>query len=113
LGGLSGKPLKDISTQLIEKFYKELNGRDKEKSIIEILVFLSIDFIAIVNENMTFRILNSGEIPIVGVGGVWSGLDAFEKICAGANSVQVYTVLAYKGPSIVHKLKTELTELLK
>lgn len=54
-----------------------------------------------------------GDIPIIGVGGVWSGQDAYEKICAGANSVQVYTVLAYKGPTVVHKVKSELATILK
>ena len=39
--------------------------------------------------------------PIVGVGGVMSGLDAVSKIKAGADVVQIYTGLIYKGPALV------------
>lgn len=54
----------------------------------------------------------SGQIPIIGVGGVFSGQDAFEKILAGASVIQIYTALIYHGPPIVTKIKTELAELL-
>lgn len=53
-----------------------------------------------------------GNIPIIGVGGVFSGQDAFEKILAGATIIQIYTALIYHGPPIVTKIKTELAELL-
>ncbi|MBH2018258.1 quinone-dependent dihydroorotate dehydrogenase [Polaromonas sp.] len=39
--------------------------------------------------------------PIIGVGGVLSGLDAVSKIKAGADVVQIYTGLIYKGPGLV------------
>jgi dihydroorotate dehydrogenase len=78
-GGLSGQPLKDISTELIKKFYKETKG----------------------------------EIKIIGVGGVDSGESAFEKIIAGADAVQLYTGMVYKGPSIVKEIKKELISILK
>jgi len=39
--------------------------------------------------------------PIIGVGGVLSGADAGSKIEAGANVVQIYTGLIYKGPVLV------------
>lgn len=39
--------------------------------------------------------------PIIGVGGVMSGLDAVSKIKAGADVVQIYTGLIYKGPGLV------------
>ena len=39
--------------------------------------------------------------PIIGVGGVLSGGDAAAKIAAGADLVQVYTGLIYKGPPLV------------
>ena len=39
--------------------------------------------------------------PIIGVGGVMSGLDAVSKIAAGADVVQIYTGLIYKGPALV------------
>jgi len=39
--------------------------------------------------------------PIIGVGGIMSGEDAVSKIQAGANVVQIYTGLIYKGPALV------------
>lgn len=52
-------------------------------------------------------------MPIVGVGGVFTGQDAYEKILAGASAVQIYTALIYHGPPVVTKIKTELAELLE
>ena len=77
-GGLSGKPIEEKSTNLINKFYKILNGR----------------------------------IKIIGVGGVDSGKSAYEKFLAGANYVQLYTGMVYRGPNIVNLIKKELKELL-
>jgi dihydroorotate dehydrogenase len=39
--------------------------------------------------------------PIIGVGGILSGDDAVAKIKAGADVVQIYTGLIYKGPALV------------
>ena len=78
-GGLSGLPLKDLSTKLIKKFYRETKGK----------------------------------IQIIGVGGVDSGHAAFEKICAGADAVQLYTGMVYKGPGVVKEMKKELITILK
>ena len=55
----------------------------------------------------------SGNIPIIGVGGISRGQDAYDKIKAGASLVQLYTALAYEGPPIVKKIKRELAALLK
>ena len=52
-------------------------------------------------------------IPIIGVGGIFNGADAYEKIKAGAAAVQIYTALIYEGPGIVLKVKAELANLLK
>lgn len=41
------------------------------------------------------------QMPIIGVGGVMSGEDAQAKITAGANLVQIYTGLIYRGPGLV------------
>ena len=41
-----------------------------------------------------------GALPIIGVGGIFTADDAWEKITAGASLVQVYTALVYEGPSI-------------
>ncbi|EZA49012.1 hypothetical protein DMN91_002334 [Ooceraea biroi] len=54
-----------------------------------------------------------GRIPIIGVGGVFSAADAYDKIKAGASLVQVYTSYIYNGPPIVGKIKKELCEILK
>ena len=42
-----------------------------------------------------------GALPIIGVGGIFSGADACEKIDAGAALVQLYTGLIYRGPALV------------
>ena len=46
-----------------------------------------------------------GEVTIIGVGGVNSGLTAYEKIKAGASLLQLYTGMVYEGPGIVKRLK--------
>ena len=50
---------------------------------------------------------------IIGVGGIFSGADAYEKIKAGASAVQIYTSLIYEGPILVKKVKEELANLLE
>lgn len=55
----------------------------------------------------------SGRIPIIGVGGVTNGQDAFEKIEAGASLIQFYTALIFHGPPVVSTIKIELSEILK
>ena len=42
-----------------------------------------------------------------------SGESAFEKISAGANAVQLYTGMVYKGPGVVKEIKKELISILK
>ncbi len=56
--------------------------------------------------------LTDGAIPLIGVGGVGSGADAYAKIRAGASLVQLYTAMVYEGPGIVARIKRELIELL-
>ena len=58
-----------------------------------------------------FKILN-GRIKIIGVGGVDSGHSAYEKFLAGANYIQLYTGMVFRGPNVVHLIKKELKELL-
>ncbi len=41
------------------------------------------------------------EIPLIGVGGIFSGADTVEKLDAGASLVQVYTGLIYRGPALI------------
>jgi dihydroorotate dehydrogenase len=51
------------------------------------------------------------QFPIVGVGGILSGYDAVSKIEAGADVVQIYTGLIYKGPALVHEVAKALRQL--
>jgi dihydroorotate dehydrogenase len=67
LGGLSGKPLREKSTDVIRTLARALDGA----------------------------------LPIIGVGGIFSGADACDKIDAGAALVQLYTGLIYRGPALV------------
>lgn len=54
-----------------------------------------------------------GKVPIIGVGGVFTGQDAYDKILAGASAVQIYTAFIYHGPPVVSKIKQELAQLLE
>ena len=54
-----------------------------------------------------------GQIPIIGVGGISNGQDAYEKIKLGASLVQLYSALVYDGFYLVEKIKKELNDLLK
>lgn len=78
VGGLSGRPLTQRSTELIRQAYQ----------------------------------LTAGKVPIVGVGGIFTPEDAYAKIRAGANLVEVYSGLIYEGPSMVQRINTGLAELL-
>lgn len=77
-GGLSGRPLFSLSTEVLKTMYR----------------------------------LTGGKIPIVGVGGVSSGADAYAKIRAGASLVQLYTALVFEGPALVRRIKRELAQAL-
>ena len=54
----------------------------------------------------------AGPLPIVGVGGIFSGADAWRKILAGASLVQVYTGFVYEGPSLPRRINEDLLALL-
>jgi len=53
------------------------------------------------------------DVPVVGVGGVFTAEDAYRKIRAGAHVVQLYTGLVYRGPSIAHDVNEGLLELIE
>jgi dihydroorotate dehydrogenase len=78
-GGLSGRPLRQRSTEVVRYLYRRAQGR----------------------------------IPIIGVGGIFSADDAYEKICAGASLVQLYTGLIYRGPSLPRHINAGLVRLLQ
>ncbi|MEP6824253.1 MAG: quinone-dependent dihydroorotate dehydrogenase, partial [Ramlibacter sp.] len=48
------------------------------------------------------------DCPIIGVGGILSGADAVSKIQAGADVVQIYTGLIYRGPDLVREVAQAL-----
>lgn len=79
IGGLSGAPLKALSTQVIGQMHK----------------------------------LTKGQVPIIGVGGIECGQDAYDKILAGASAIQIYSSMIYQGPPVVNKIKSELSALLE
>ena len=57
--------------------------------------------------------LTNGQIPLIGVGGVSNGNQCYEKIKSGANLIQLYSALVFKGPKIIFKIKNELVDLMK
>lgn len=77
-GGLSGRPLRFRSTEVVSAIYKYAKG----------------------------------EMPIIGVGGIFSAEDAFEKFAAGASLVQAYTGFVYGGPSFARQVNEGLVDLL-
>jgi len=77
-GGISGRPVRELSTRLIRYIYKKTNGR----------------------------------YVIIGVGGIFTAKDAYEKIKAGASLVEVITGLIYGGPTVIKKINKGLVKLL-
>lgn len=73
-GGLSGRPLKEMSTEVIKKLYNHLQGK----------------------------------IPIIGAGGIESSSDAWDKMVAGADLVQIYSGLIYEGPGLIRRINRGL-----
>ena len=57
--------------------------------------------------------ITRGRMPLVGVGGIFSAQDAYDKLRAGANLVEVYSALIYRGPGLVRELNRGLAALLE
>ncbi|MEX2311477.1 MAG: quinone-dependent dihydroorotate dehydrogenase [Rhodospirillales bacterium] len=55
----------------------------------------------------------SGKVPLIGVGGICSGADAYDKIRAGASLVQVYSGMVFEGPALPGRICRALAGLLK
>ena len=60
-----------------------------------------------------FYKLTEGRLPLIGVGGVASGADAYAKIRAGASLVQLYTALVFEGPGLADAINRDLAALLE
>ncbi len=56
--------------------------------------------------------LTKGRLPIIGVGGIFTAADAWEKICAGASLVQLYTGFIYQGWGVARDINNGLAEIL-
>ena len=78
-GGLSGKPLRARSTEVIRHIFNQTRGR----------------------------------LPVIGVGGIFTAEDAWEKIAAGASLLQIYTALVYEGPALPKRIVTGLIQRMK
>ncbi|HEX3548746.1 MAG TPA: quinone-dependent dihydroorotate dehydrogenase [Candidatus Elarobacter sp.] len=57
--------------------------------------------------------LTAGAVPVIAVGGIASGADAYAMLRAGASAVQLYTGLIYRGLTLVETIKRELAGLLR
>ena len=64
----------------------------------------------------TIRILYRelrGAVPIIGVGGIETAADAWDKLVAGADLVQIYTGFIYKGPDLIREIVTGLADRVR
>ena len=57
--------------------------------------------------------VTQGRLPIIGVGGIFTAKDAYDKIKAGASAVQIYTGWVYEGPGAVKRINRGLLKLLE
>jgi dihydroorotate dehydrogenase len=57
--------------------------------------------------------VTGGRLPIIGVGGIFDAQDAYDKIKAGAQAVQIYTGWIYEGPGAVKRINQGLLRLLE
>ena len=60
-----------------------------------------------------FRSASGAGLPLVAVGGIESGTDAYERIRSGASLVQLYTALVYEGPGLARRICREIKALLR
>ena len=60
-----------------------------------------------------FRSATGGAIPLIGVGGIASAMDAWARIRAGASLVQLYTAMVYRGPGIARTIADGLDYLVR
>lgn len=56
---------------------------------------------------------SQGRLPLIGVGGIASGADAYARIRAGACAVQIYSALIYDGPGLIATIKRDLATRLR
>ena len=56
---------------------------------------------------------SAGRLPLIAVGGIDSGAEAYARIRAGAAAVQLYSALIYEGPGLITRIKRELADRLR
>ncbi len=56
---------------------------------------------------------SQGRLPLIGVGGIGSGQDAWDRIRAGASAIQIYSALIFEGPGLVGRIKRDLAARLR
>lgn len=56
---------------------------------------------------------SAGRLPLIAVGGIDSGAEAYARIRAGAGAVQLYSALIYEGPGLVGRIKRDLAARLR
>lgn len=54
-----------------------------------------------------------GRLPLIAVGGIDSGAEAYARIRLGASAVQIYSALIYEGPGLVGRIKRDLADRLR
>jgi dihydroorotate dehydrogenase len=57
--------------------------------------------------------LTEGRIPLIGVGGIGSGREAYAKVRAGASLLQLYSALTYEGSGLIGHILKDLSDCLK
>lgn len=60
-----------------------------------------------------FRRATGGALPLIGVGGITTAADAWERIRAGASLVQLYSAMVYEGPAIARRIVRGLEALMQ
>ena len=60
-----------------------------------------------------FRKAAGPSLPLIAAGGIENGVDAYDRIRAGASLVQLYSALVYQGPGLARSIASELKRLLK
>ena len=58
-------------------------------------------------------VASGGRMPLIAVGGIDSGAEAFARILAGASAVQIYSALVFEGPGLVGRIKSDLAARLR
>ena len=56
---------------------------------------------------------SAGRLPLIAVGGIDSGAEAYDRLRAGASAVQVYSALVFEGPGLVGRIKRDLAARLR